>query len=207
MPPLQHIIRFICIITFVLLSGCTQNTTYSKQSLANDAKAFCDIHEAKHWKDITPSTSVKELNEIANSRARNAIKTSEFNNLLNEMNAIEFYRQMYPTAKSKIEKITGEVWNCEAYKDFYTVNTSRDSIISNKSEADIVITKAGEYLIQDKAVEITPTSLKAALQSDKHPRSKIIIKLNTGASDDLLGPLFQALAPLGIENVSVLSDE
>jgi len=207
MPLFPRIISFTCIFTFLLLSGCTQSETSRKQSLILDANAFCDIHEAKHWKDISPDMPIAEFNEIVNERVLKVLKTNEFNNLLEDMKSVGFYRQMYPTAKAKIENITGETWDCPAYKEFYSLKTSRESTVSHENEPDIIITKEGKYLIQNKAVKLTADSLKAALQIDEKPRTKLIIKLETGVSDELLGPLFQALSPLGIENVSVLSDE
>jgi len=92
-------------------------------------------------------------------------------------------------------------------KNFYSIKTSRDSTVSQANEADIVITKEGKYLVHDKVVKLTPNSLNDALQNDKKTRFKLTIKLNTGASDELLDPLFQSLIPLGIVNISVLSDK
>jgi len=56
-------------------------------------------------------------------------------------------------------------------------------------------------------VKLASKYLITALDHKKTPKYKLILKMETGASDDLLPPLFQAVAPLGIENVSVLSDD
>jgi len=52
---------------------------------------------------------------------RKVLKTNEFNKLLEDMESVEFYRQMYPTEKSRIEKFTGETWNCPAFENFYSI--------------------------------------------------------------------------------------
>lgn len=206
MPLLPRIISFTCILAY-MLSGCTQSVASNKQSLIQDANAFCDIHQAKHWKDISSNTPITEFNDIAYARVHKVLNTNEFKKLLEEMKSVEFYRQMYSTAKTRIEEITGETWDCPAYMIFYSIKTSRESTVSHANEPNIVITKEGEYLVHNKRVKLTPNSLKVALDHDNNPRSKLIIKLDPGASDKLLNPLFQALIPLGIENVSVLSEE
>ena len=206
--PLSALINSIlCIFACLVLSGCSQNNASNKQALAQDASAFCDIHEAKHWNDISPQIPITEFNKISYERVSKVLKTNEFNKLLDEMGSVEFYRQMYPPAKSRIEKLTGEAWNCPAYENFYSIKTSSGSTDSHESEADIIITKEGKYLIQNKPVKLTPNALKAALDHEKNPKSNLIIKMETGASDNLLPALFQAIAPLGIEDVSVLSED
>jgi len=206
--PLSALINnIICILIYLLLSGCSQNIESDKQALIQDASAFCDIHEAKHWNDIPPQTSIADFNRITYERIRKALKTGEFKKLLEDMKSVEFYRQMHQTAKSKIEKLTGETWTCPAYESFYSVKTNRDRTDSYKSDADIIITKDGKYLIQNKPVKLTSNSIKTALGNDKMQKSKLIIKMESGASDDLLPPLFQAVAPLGIENIHILSEE
>ena len=207
MPFFLRVLSFTCIFTYVLLSGCTQSIASNKQALLRDANAFCDIHEAKHWKDISPTTPITEFNKIIDERVRQSVKSDEFYKLIESMNSVEFYRQMYPTAKIRIEEITGVAWDCPAYKEFYSIKTNRDHSVSQANEADIVITKEGNYLVQNKIVKLTSASLKAALDHNNNPRSKLIIKLDSGASDELLNPLFQALSQLGIENVSVLSED
>ena len=207
MPFFLRMLSFTCIFAYVLLSGCTQSIPSNKQTLLKDASAFCDIHDAKHWEDISSKTTITKFNKITYERVRKSVKTDEFYKFIESMKSVEFYRQMYSTAKTRIKAITGVAWNCPAYKEFYSIKISRDNTVSQANEADIVITKEGKYLVQNKIVKLTSSSLKAALDHDNNPRSKLIIKLDSGASDDLLNPLFQALSQLGIENVSVFSED
>ena len=143
MPFFLRVHSFTCIFAYVILVGCTQSIASNKQALLKDANAFCDIHEAKHWKDISSNTPITEFNKIIYERVRKSVKSDEFYKFIESMNSVKFYRQMYPTAKIRIEEITGVAWDCPAYKEFYSIKINRDNTVSQANVADIVMTKEG----------------------------------------------------------------
>lgn len=203
----HRIITYICVLISSLLTGCSQINSTNSQLLMQDAKVYCDIHEPQHWEDISPNISIDKFNEISYERVSKPLKTEAFQKFLKEMESVEFYRQMYPIAKSKIKEITGKTWDCPAYEKFYIIEINKNNTGGHTNQPVIIITKGGEYLFKNKHVNLTEESLKAALKHYETPISKLIVKLEKGASDSLLAPLFRALIPLGIENISVLNDQ
>jgi len=203
----QNLKFSLYILCSLPLFACAPNLVVEDQLLKQDAKIFCDLHKTENLTEIPSEATTDEASSIIYHRGIQSLKTVEVRMLLEEMNTVRFYRQMYPLAKEKIEKITGDVWNCPAYKNFYQIKLADNN--SDSNPIDIIITKNGEYLIQNQPVELTSKAIDSALNMDtnKIPQYKLIIQLQDGASDELLEPLFKILTSLGFETVNVLSDE
>ena len=202
----------LSIFLSIFLFACAKNTISEESSLKQDAKIFCSLYEEENLRKISPSNSIDDADEIIFHRGLQTLKTDEFKTLMKEMRSIQFYRQMYPFTKSKIEKIIGESWDCQACKKFYhiTLKNKNSDIGSNSGiSKNIIITKNGDYLIQDNSVELTVEAINAALDvSEKEiPHYQLDIILKKDTSDEFLEPLFKVLASLGFKKVNVLNEE
>jgi len=207
-----HIKTIICTLVLVL-TACSQDTATNKQLLINDANVFCEIHGLQHWKETPPDNAAsQELNQMIRKRVLNVLETDEFRKVVIEMESVEHFSQIYPQAKSKVEKIIGQSWDCPAYKEFYSLTfTSIDGGEGLKvnnyklGEVDIFITKDGKYLYKNKPIKLTTEALKSILVQDNAPKVELVVELEKGTSKILLEPLYQAAYQLEVKAISVIS--
>ncbi len=188
----------------VLLASCETTS-----SLEKDAISFCQIHHKQNWRDIAENISVEEFNEIVEKRTQASVNTKEFIALISEMRTVRFYKEMYPTVKQKIEVLTEKEWNCPEYESFYRLSITREpdlNLIENLSAVDIVITKQGGYTHDGKQLLLDSNSLRSVVHNGKNIKNEIIIKLEEGASEQLLTPLMNVLSEFNVQNVKVLSE-
>lgn len=107
-------------------------------------------------------------------------------------------------------EITGKEWHCPPYEQFYRVTVERvglsPPLMKRSSEIAITITAEGAYLFEGVPLDLSSEAeLKSSLFEDSATISVLTVILLPGAEDDLLEPLFRALAPLGVERVSMVS--
>jgi biopolymer transport protein ExbD len=196
-----------------LILSCASNGYAKQDRLKLDAKAFCEVHAREKWGDVSPDLSVTEFETLVRSRQRSAIETSEFVTLLDELDQIRFYRDLYPTAKKKISLLIGEPWHCPAYEAFYRLKVEKaggDAKLEPQGDlqADIVISSEGGYLLQGVPCDLNSEKcigrLKQLVQYRKD--APVVIRLDDGSSDSHLQTLFKALASLKVNKVTVLED-
>ena len=188
----------LALSNLALLTSCSAKTT-----LDAAAKAFCDVHDLKNWQDISKDSDIAKFNEIVHKRVLQALKTDEFIALVNELSHVEFYKLMYPTAKKKIQTITGKEWQCPAYEKFYSLNFVKEE--ANSKPIEFCISKQGFYSNNGKQFSLTDEAISSTLKNtDK--QETIIIKLDSGESEESLMQLMSLLAKYNIENIKVVSE-
>lgn len=204
LPKCAHLICLVFIMDFLV--GCTIRTN-DKQAHLDDAQAFCAIHGIEHWRDAK-GLPVEKLNELVVSRELGAVKTQEFKELVLRLGKLDFYRELYPTAKQEIETITGTNWDCAAYEQFTKLIVTYENetpLPSAKLAPDILVRFSGDYLLNGEALDLDSNQLQEFVAA-RGVNTPIVIRLGHGTNDDMLLPLFQYLSKLNVENVSVIED-
>jgi hypothetical protein len=204
-------IKKLFFVLAILLSmpACKTNI-YKKETLLQDANAFCNVHALDNWKYLKPDISISEFNTQVKAKVKSVLKTKEFLSLLDDMDSVEFYHEMYPAAKAKIESITGSTWDCPAYRNFYKLKSQPDNPEQSKIlEPQIVVNASGQYFLQGKPLNLNTDELKTFIHSRSKDKleSPIVILLKAGATDMGLQRLFEALTSLQVTNVRVISEE
>jgi len=206
------IIKPFCkyIIFVALLAGCGESNSIADSEVSKDAIALCQSYSEDNWKDVDRSVSIEEFNAVIGQRVKSELQTDAVKVVVDEINGIDFYREIYPHVKSKMEKLTKGKWDCPALEAFYSLNITKDGSDGASQLKKITITAAGDYLFSGKG--ISPISeniddIKSELVVGDKVASKVLVVMEAGTNDQQLEPLFKILADLGIENVSVHSDE
>jgi hypothetical protein len=192
--------------------GCGEPASVAQSDIGKDAIALCQSYALDNWNDIDNSISFQELDVIVANRVKSDLKTDAVKAIVDEINNIEFYRNIYPHVKSKVEELTKGEWNCPELETFYSFNITKyppdNSSLQNLKK--IVITTAGEYLFNGKAILLVNENLSkisSELSVNNEVPLKVQVVMEPGTNDQQLEPLFKILADLGVENVSVQSDE
>ncbi|WNO10472.1 hypothetical protein [Teredinibacter sp. KSP-S5-2] len=200
-------VQFVFVLLLLLVS-CDSGTEKYKQ----DAKAFCDVFAVENWKEFKSELSFEELNDLVIARSKSAVKTKAFSALIEELDKVEFFRDLSPTAKGKIQELTGEEWSCPDYEKFYQLTIRKASVSSEAnskvSEFQIEIGAQGRYFIQGKEIDIYDDVVWGKEISSKvTPDTLLTINMQSGVNDEQLKPLFIRLSAMGVKNVQVISED
>lgn len=202
-------VQAVCINVFVALSlGCTSQEG-ERQSYLDDAGAFCAVHESEEWADIPGDISADAFNRLVISRQLESVTTQRFRELINQLGEIQFYRELYPTAKREIEAITSAEWDCPPYAAFTTLTVQPEEakpseLLSLRS--DILVTSSGDLFLDQQPLDLESDQLKEFITA-RESDGPLVIRLEKGVGDEALDPLFRILAELKVTDVSVISDE
>ncbi len=207
----QNPINVLYLLSILLLiPACKANDINDNKLLLQDADAFCKIHSADIWKDLKRDISISEFNTLVKAKVKSVLKTKEFLNLLDDMDSVEFYREMYPTAKAKIESLTGSTWDCPAYQNFYKLKSQPVNLEQQESlKPQIIVNSSDQYFLLGDPISLSTDKLEIFIHSRTKDQtdSPIIILLKAGATDLALQKLFKALSSLKVTNVRVISED
>lgn len=103
------------------VAGCATQQAPENPLLA-DAQAFCDVYHPDNWRGEDPELGLFELESMAQQRLRETMRTDEFKELITTLDEVNHYRELYPTAKSEIERLTGTEWKCPSYQQFFDLD-------------------------------------------------------------------------------------
>jgi hypothetical protein len=117
------VIIYWALIVFVLSTAVSCSSEQAKYK--KEAKAFCEVHNPNNWKEFAKTGSPDELQKELETRIDKVVKTKAFKDIIAELNQVEFMRELYPTAQTKISELTGEKWECPYYQEFYSVSFER----------------------------------------------------------------------------------
>ncbi len=209
---IMNMIKLFCTFIFLvaLLASCGESASVAQSDIGKDATALCQVYEEDNWKDIDRSISVEEFKAVIDRRVKSDLQTDAVKAVVDGMNDIEFYREIYPHVKSKMEELTKGEWNCPALEAFYSLKITKNHSDENVQPKQVTITAAGDYLFSDKKISLVSENIddiKSELIVGDKVASKVLVVMETGTNDQQLEPLFKILADLGVENVSVHSDE
>jgi hypothetical protein len=202
--------NFFVLLILLSMPACKANDISKTEALLQDADAFCKVHTLDNWKDLKRDISISELNTLVKAKVKSVLKTKEFLNLLDDMDSVEFYREMYPTAKAKIESLTGSTWDCPAYQNFYKLKSQPDNPEQSKIlEPQIIVNSSDQYFLLGDPISLSTDKLEIFIHSRTKDQtdSPIIILLKAGATDLALQKLFKALSSLKVTNVRVISED
>ncbi len=206
-----------CILSILLLMAACKTNEFNNNDpllqnelLLQDANAFCDIHTANYWADLPPDMSISEFNTQVKAKLKSVLKTEEFLTLLDDMDSVEFYREMYSTAKGKVESLTGTSWNCPAYQTFYELKSQ--PVIPKQSKLfapQIIVNTFDQYSLHGKPLNLSTDKLKVFINSRINDKvdSPIVILVEAGASDMGLQRLIKALSSLQVTNINIINEE
>jgi hypothetical protein len=197
----------ICISLMVALSFSCSERRDERQSYLEDAEAFCAVHESNKWADVSREMSIDAFNKLVMARELESVKTQRFKDLVKQLGEVEFYRELYPTAKREIEAITGTEWNCPPYEAFTSITVQREpsELLSSDAHPDILVTSSGDFFLDHQPLDLQSDQLKQFI-ANRDSDSPVIIKLEDGVGDEALEPLFRAFAELEVQDISVISD-
>lgn len=206
--------RLGLLFVVTLILSCASSGYAQQDRIKLDAKAFCEVHAREKWTDVSQSLSVSEFEALVRTRQRSAIATREFAAVLDELDQVRFYRDLYPTAKKKIGSLIGEPWSCPAFEAFYQLKVEKTGNNGTKlesqgvSKADIVISSEGNYLLQGMPCDLNSDKCIGRLKQLVQYRSDapVVIRIDNGSSSSHLQTLFKALASLKASKVTVIED-
>jgi hypothetical protein len=136
---------FFVLLILLPMPACKTNI-FKNETLLQDADSFCKVHALDNWKDLKRDISISEFNAQVKAKVKSVLNTKEFLTLLDDMDSVEFYREMYPTAKAKIESLTGNMWDCPAYQNFYKLKSQPDNSEQSKIlQPQIVVNASDQY--------------------------------------------------------------
>lgn len=204
---MKQIATIITSLICIHLSGCSENKT-----LLEDADIFCHAHSLENWRDLPSDISMAEFSEIVDTRLKQAVKTDDFIGLVDQMNDVAHYRDMYSIAQKRVEALTGAEWACPEYETFYAILISRaekpQTAAPDAGEMIIRITKDGEYIFNGTNLhQPSSAALQSHISDEVDGATAVMVHMAPGATDELLEVLFEALSSLGIETVRVQPDD
>ena len=104
-----------------VVAGCgSEQETYKQE-----AQAFCEVHNPENWKAFAKTGSQAELEKELKRRIGKVVKSKAFNDILVQLDQVEFVRELYPAAQAKISALIGEKWVCPYYQAFYSLSFER----------------------------------------------------------------------------------
>ncbi|GAA3936853.1 hypothetical protein [Litoribacillus peritrichatus] len=210
----KPLICFITLAVLLILQGCFGETKL--ESLQKDATAFCEVHNLNSWQEFF-SQQPAGINEVdsglydeLDSRIEKVIKTSEFSEVITELNQVQWRKQLYPTVAEKISKLIKEDWECSHYEEFYSIKAEK---VSNFKQAETLsIEISGEGLISislatPQQVEMTELydSLKQVLR--EQVISSVNINPHKTISAKTIAELMKTVGKLGINNVNLKAED
>ena len=208
---LRFFTPIILMLSVVCQFGCS-NKGASKDVLARDSMLFCDLHDVKHWRHIPSDMPIDEFHQLVNKRLKSKLKTSEYLTLVDELEKVEFYRQLYPEAKKRIEAIIETDWQCPQFKDFYSIELNKVAEgeglpvrIGSEVVAEIVVKPGSEYYLNGEPLNLNSDELEKFVEGRDKDQS-LTVKMNDDTTDADFQNLLKRLAVLNVSNVSVISD-
>ncbi len=197
------------VLLIALLAGCADSSS-TQSALDKDAVALCRAYDEDNWKNIDGLTSIDEFQAIVDQRVKAGLQTEAVRAVVDGISDIEFYREVYPFAKSEMEELTNSEWNCPALEAFYSIEVTKNQSGENVQSKQTTITASGDHLFGQKKIALGSESaddVKSELMLGDQIASKVVVIMEAGANDQHLDVLFGVLAGLGVENISVHSDE
>ena len=197
-------------LPFVLFaaSGCESQ----QEILKKDASAFCEIHNPENWTEFAKTGSPAELEKELNKRIDKAIKTKAFKDVVAELNQVEFMRELYPTAQSKISNLIGEKWDCPYYQEFYSVRFERHPAPQSATDfsSDTVvlgIDANGNYTVNSmELMDNKPETLKDAIKTVAATSPpKVVVKTEENTPKDSLDSALRVLYEMGVKKSSIIT--
>ncbi len=193
-------IIFITITFF----GCSKATLLYDQ----EAKVFCDLHDVENWEGGARRASNAELKSILDQKVSEVKFSNEFQKIINDLDEIKFVKKLYPSAQEKIQAFTGELWECPAYKEFYSVKFERitPKIEPKQSSLIINISASGDVVVNDSLVRNTTGIEFNKVISSLELQSPVsaTITVDKGAPEEILNQIMEALKNTDVEKLAVI---
>ncbi len=195
------------IVASLILVSCSNKN----EDLTNDSLRFCDVFTIENWDNYESGITPSELEETVSKKSKEAVKTEEFTSLIDDLNAIEFYHDLYPTAKARIEALTGKEWECPQYQKFYDLKLEKGASKATDTvdRITILVTATGDYYYQDENLDFNSPVINSKELNDTlidNKNVKVILEMQPGAKDEYLEPIFKYLASMSISTVQVISN-
>lgn len=195
------------IVASLILVSCSNKN----EDLTNDSLRFCDVFTIENWDNYESGITPSELEETVSKKSKEAVKTEEFTSLIDDLNAIEFYHDLYPTAKVRIEALTGKEWECPQYQKFYDLKLEKGASKATDTvdRITILVTATGDYYYQDENLDFNSPVINSKELNDTlidNKNVKVILEMQPGAKDEYLEPIFKYLASMSISTVQVISN-
>lgn len=180
----------------------------TKMFYREDAEAFCAIHELDNWSDVSSEMPLSEFNQLVIERELAVVKTQTFKEIVEDLSKVNFYPELYPLAKRRIQAVTGEDWDCPAYEKFSSLvqkPVSLPAVDTSNISPDILINTSNAFELHGAALDLQSDQLKLFIAS-RNRNLPLIVKMEKGASNEALSLLFDYLSKLDVENILVVDD-
>jgi len=206
----KNAIIYCGLLAFVLVTtvSCgSEQATYKQE-----AKAFCEVHNPENWKDFAKTGSPGDLETELNKRIDKVVKTKAFKGVVAELNKVEFMRELYPTAQTKISELIGEKWECPYYQEFYSVSFERQpgEVMTTEIDKDTVvigIDAQGNYTVNSmELMDNEPQTLKDAIKTVAATTPpKVVVKTSENTPKSALESALEALAEMGVKKARIIT--
>lgn len=206
----KNTIIYCALLAFVLVAtvSCGQKQATYKQ----EAKAFCEVHNPENWKEFAKNGSPDKLAKELNKRIDKVVKTSALKNAIAELSKVEFMRELYPTAQTKISELIGEKWECPYYQEFYSVSFERqpgDAMTTDIDKETVVIgiDAQGNYTVNSmELMDNESQTLKDAIKTVAATTPpKVVVKTMENTPKAALESALSVAAEMGVKKARIIT--
>jgi hypothetical protein len=188
--------------------GCTANV----ENLKQEAAAFCGVYDPRNWKEFEDQAGAVDLEKELNKRIGQVIKSDEFKQIISELEQVEYARDLYVTAQTKISALIGEKWDCTYFQEFYAISfvSHSDSFGFDYEDGNVVIVAidgAGNFTVNSmELMDNKPETLKQGIKTvAASQQPKVIIKTTESTPKEALDVAMNTLHSMGVENTTVIT--
>ena len=193
----------------LLLAGCKSKLDVYKE----EAQQFCEVHNPSEWKAHVKKTGETNVKEELDRRVNSVVITEEFKKIVDELNKVEFMRELYSTAQAEISKLIQDKWECVYYREFYTVRFERsqgDMAAQPSEEGLITIVIDADGNITISSMELMDNQLETLRQGIEtiatESPPKIVIKTRENTPKSTLNGVTGLLYKMGVRKATIISD-
>jgi biopolymer transport protein ExbD len=128
------------------------------------------------------------------------------------LDKVEFMRELYPTAQTKISKLTDEKWECPYYQEFYSVSFERQpgEAVTTDIDKDTVvihIDAQGNYTVNSmELMDNEAQTLKDAVKTVAATSPpKVVVKTETNTPKVALDSALHVLYEMGVKKTQIVT--
>ena len=205
----MRLVMKIRILTLVFISYALIGCIESLRTYSQEAQLYCNLHKIESWKDFPRDASLDDFIKEYDKRVSAVGFSSEFKEVIRDIDKIIFLKNLYPGAKAKISALTGEPWDCPAYQEFHHVEYEKvdpEETMGIGKPLRIEISSSGAVVINDGLlVNITAEEINKVISSLglKSPVSASVT-VYYDAPEEILNQVMHALKETEVEDLVII---
>jgi len=120
-----RVIVFVVVLLFFLTGCAPKRSTHKTQ-----AQAFCDAHNPATWQNVGQNVDTQDSDTVQRERIKHyraIVVSDECRAIFKELAEGPPPKDRYLFYQSRISRLTGEPWECEYFKLFFTNSYNREN--------------------------------------------------------------------------------